>query len=771
MKLNFDIKRFTPVVFLCLGFLFFPFEMLSQEANPLPLVANWQDGHISELEGFSTGWQMDMIEKGHSMILSFTYIYHYGDWFVNRYLDVYFKNPIEKASRYGLPLVVKTTQPESMLFSNYWLNLPPEENPNVVESSGSVQGKVSPFGPIEHWETVGRCWVNPSLLENLGFTPINWWSNPLLSRFQDWYPDPPFVIWLSNNEAGDIDHRNLEDDYRFQDTYSGDPNYDDWQFRNEILGGSTNLTNPGAGGYETGHGYIPRYNAMFDGMRDQLDEWSDKVKFVGYIHDPLCFGRWDGWIGYIPAPIPGRFSTVPFIWDGSSTSYYVNDWQANSDYTGFSPELESMNLLFQRDYYKQIKPDFWWEISTWFDPDYIEKIKNRGQAVPPERYGAYVKWAMWLTRPRAVRDFKFSADPMEENWQWYKTIVDAADEIHVNPTLERFWKYSEPVLLTDIPHPWQYRDEFWPELFYNGNERMRWYQLPNNLTYEPAYSDNYTSIGGRTFNVWIMANVIGTSPEREWLIYACTPLQAEMDVTAELPGYGDITITAKRGGTYYLVRESGNDEYIETEPSVRAAELDDIELNTGETHRFNGINSAAYKCDITSYSWDFDDSTTSDSIAVNHSFSQPGTYEVQLTVTSDSGKFDSSTMEVTVTGGGSTTTTTSGGDDDDDDDEEKIIIKEAHNFPNPFNPANGSTNIRYSIREATNVTIKIFDTGNNLVKTLIEDEHQEEPEAGYYDITWDGKNGQGETVATGVYFFLIETSDGKKEIGKIAVIR
>ena len=197
---------------------------------------------------------------------------------------------------------------------------------------------------------------------------------------------------------------------------------------------------------------------MFDGMREELDEWSDKVRFAGYHSGSRCFARWSGWVRYTPAPIPGRFSTVPSIWDGLSPAYYVNEWQANWDFTGYAPQLEAMNLLFQKKYYEDVYAnpdfDFWWELSTWFDPLFIEKFEGEGQEVPPERYEGFIKWGMWLTRPRVVRDFKYSTLTREETWEWYKVVVDAVDEVHANPTLERFWKYSEPLLLTDIPHPW-----------------------------------------------------------------------------------------------------------------------------------------------------------------------------------------------------------------------------------------------------------------------------------------------------------------------------
>jgi hypothetical protein len=737
MTYKFKEKNSSIIIFCFLICLFFSFEALSQEEHPLPFAANWEDGHNNNLTGYAPGWQMDKIEKGHNILLSFTYYFRLGDSFINAYLNEYYLNPIEKASQYGIPIVIKTTQPEALLGSDPWYSLSPEENPNVVEDDGTVQTRVSPCGPIEHWRTVGEGWVNPLLLLDAGYTESrDWWSNPILAQLQNSYPDPPTVIWLSNNEASDIDYREIHEDYRFEEAYSGDPDYDSWEFRSEIVGGNTDLTNPGAGGYETGHGYIPRYNAMFEAMRDQLDEWSDKIKFVGYEHDPLCFGRMDDWIAFNPSPIPDRFSTLPYIWDGTSPSYYVNNWQGNRDYLGRSPQLEAMNLLFQRDYYKGINSDFWWELSTWFDPEFIEEWEGQGQEMPPERYEGYVKWGMWLTRPRAVRVFQFSQDPLEENWEWYGPIVDAVDEVHLNPILELFWRYSEPVLLTDIPHPWQDRDELWPELFYNGNERMRWYQLPNDVTYEPVSSDDYSTMRTKTFNVWIMANVMGTSPNREWLIYAYTPLQAEMDVAAEIPGYGNVTITAKRSGTYYLVRESGSSEYIETEPGVRAAEFDDIELNKGEAHRFNSIYSTAYKCNITSYFWDFDDGTTSDSIASNHSFSEEGIYEVELTVTSDSGEVDSDTIMVTVSSGG-------------------ITPNEFHFSVNSLARENALFEIY--LPEKSKISLYIYDVSGRLVSNPLSGEY---PEGKYEENFSPG--------IKGIYFYKFESSH-KETAGKIII--
>jgi len=90
-------------------------------------------------------------------------------------------------------------------------------------------------------------------------------------------------------------------------------------------------------------------------------------------------------------------------------------------------------------------------------------------------------------------------------------------------------------------------------------------------------------------------------------------------------------------------------------------------------------------------------------------------------------------------------------------------------YPNPFNPDRETGTIRYSLSKAGNVTIKIYDVANTLVRTIIEDA----PRDGGVELAeqWDGKNENWETVANGVYFYVIESSSGEKAVGKVAVLR
>ncbi|MCH7733046.1 MAG: T9SS type A sorting domain-containing protein [Candidatus Marinimicrobia bacterium] len=72
------------------------------------------------------------------------------------------------------------------------------------------------------------------------------------------------------------------------------------------------------------------------------------------------------------------------------------------------------------------------------------------------------------------------------------------------------------------------------------------------------------------------------------------------------------------------------------------------------------------------------------------------------------------------------------------------------NYPNPFNPV---TRISYDIIEATNVTIRIYDLLGHSVKTLV----NERKDVGFYTTLWNGLDQSGSKVASGVYFYRLET--------------
>jgi pimeloyl-ACP methyl ester carboxylesterase len=91
-----------------------------------------------------------------------------------------------------------------------------------------------------------------------------------------------------------------------------------------------------------------------------------------------------------------------------------------------------------------------------------------------------------------------------------------------------------------------------------------------------------------------------------------------------------------------------------------------------------------------------------------------------------------------------------------------------YSYPNPFNPDIEVGTLRYSLSQASDVTIRIYDVSNRVVRTI----HQgNQPASTELYTSWDGKNETNATVANGVYFYVIESSSGERAVGKVAVLR
>ncbi len=74
------------------------------------------------------------------------------------------------------------------------------------------------------------------------------------------------------------------------------------------------------------------------------------------------------------------------------------------------------------------------------------------------------------------------------------------------------------------------------------------------------------------------------------------------------------------------------------------------------------------------------------------------------------------------------------------------------NYPNPFNP---STRISYQLPKASEVTIKIFNTLGQEVRTLVNTFEN----AGYKSVLWDSKDDNSNSVTSGIYFYEIIAGD------------
>ena len=90
------------------------------------------------------------------------------------------------------------------------------------------------------------------------------------------------------------------------------------------------------------------------------------------------------------------------------------------------------------------------------------------------------------------------------------------------------------------------------------------------------------------------------------------------------------------------------------------------------------------------------------------------------------------------------------------------------NYPNPFNP---ETWIPYELATDTDVRLTIYNTQGVVIRTL-QFGHQS---AGYYTdrdraAYWDGRNSIGEQVASGLYFYQLET-DTMSSLRKMVILK
>ena len=87
------------------------------------------------------------------------------------------------------------------------------------------------------------------------------------------------------------------------------------------------------------------------------------------------------------------------------------------------------------------------------------------------------------------------------------------------------------------------------------------------------------------------------------------------------------------------------------------------------------------------------------------------------------------------------------------EDMENAVTPEVHldqNYPNPFNP---STMISYSLPEAGQVKLEIFNLRGQLVQVLTDSQDS----AGEHRKVWNGTDQSGNAVASGVYFYRLIT--------------
>ena len=73
------------------------------------------------------------------------------------------------------------------------------------------------------------------------------------------------------------------------------------------------------------------------------------------------------------------------------------------------------------------------------------------------------------------------------------------------------------------------------------------------------------------------------------------------------------------------------------------------------------------------------------------------------------------------------------------------------NYPNPFNP---STTISFSLQNDNMVELSIYNSKGQKVKTLLNEQRR----AGLHQVQWNGRDENGSSVSSGIYFSVMDTN-------------
>lgn len=596
--------------------------------HPLPLAATWSPGN----HNFSPDYQIERIKQGHHLLLCFSWPYADTMWggtppitakHKKRLLDNFAKHyeqALREAGRLQLPVSFQRLQFEMGLSRDRkYFELPPAENPNVIRLDGTVQGTLDPMGPIEPWRQIGRELV----------------TSVCMHRAQELYPDPPMVIFLSNNEHNILQPKDAEKSKRFVDKYGTER---DIHFKRKVFS----------------EALIERYHALQEGMREGLisEAWKKNLKFVAYeAFGPSHLGRWYGWQGH-SYYTPERVDWEHLAWDGGSPSYYTHHWAPFlTDYTSASIQVEAMNWVFMLKDVLEDKPNFWFELSTW-DGDQTGANLNQpgihgkraqylgrgGQIYNADRYEGMLQFGLWLLRPRALRDFRY-LESLEYAEPYYLANVHPVDRVYASSLLQKFWRRGELVPNPDRDHPYNSK---LPE---NIKQKERWFLLENSLTPDKKNWGLYTEL-----TVFPLALVLGEAPEREWLVFAHAPRGARTDVTVELPEFGGITIDASVTGSFYHVKETDGSVscVIHGGPPSALPAAAAERPEPGQAVAFEATNVFSPENASPKLAWDFTDGTKEDGTEASHVFSRRGLYPVALTATTDNGNSSTHYLPVSV---------------------------------------------------------------------------------------------------------------------------
>lgn len=499
--------------------------------RPLPVSGVFSGGRLDDGKTYTSPIeQVAFIQNGRRFLPIF-YLTHQDS------IDGYSPTPspsdvtaLEYVRDNRLPLCFVTTQWERNFYDySSFYTRPFETNPLLYDLTQELVTRdstylVDPLGPIQAWEELGEDWHDQGNI-------VDW-------QLETLYPDPPFVLILSNHEARKSYPPEADSSYRYIAAH-GSSTIDDEKRRHY------------------GDGWVARFLAMFNSFRARLPPGWQDCRFVGYrVDETSYYGRWPDWSAIWPL-----YTSIPEwtwgpehrAWDGSCYESYLASYYGNSDFQVNSPQVDAGNHIPQLAEVRETKQDYWDERIFWdgwvpdgHPEDWRAWYASQGQTWNAVRYKGMIQLCMWLSCPRVVREYRNTYEARDDiGFEYLDVVLDAVDSVHENVVLRRFWRHGALVLNSAESHPYTVNIPSEIQI------AERWFLLTVDLNPAQPYPTFSTEI-----LAFALARVIGEAPNREWLVYAHSPRQARTGVVITVPGYGNITVDVSVAGSFYLVDEA-----------------------------------------------------------------------------------------------------------------------------------------------------------------------------------------------------------------------
>ncbi len=163
--------------------------------------------------------------------------------------------------------------------------------------------------------------------------------------------------------------------------------------------------------------------------------------------------------------------------------------------------------------------------------------------------------------------------------------------------------------------------------------------------------------------------------------------------------------------------------------------------------------------EVISYEWDFDNDGTIDSYELEpeYTYQDTGFYSVKLII-HDQESTDEFLREHFIH-------ITDGSGIEDENIQCSIENFQLSNYPNPFNPK--TTIIFFTAEDAENAELVIYNIKGQKVKTLVKNEF----ESGKHSVIWYGKDNNGKSVASGIYFYKFDVNGKTKGVKKMLLLK